>query len=135
MLCNQNDNFTKNLFDLLPFELVDMIAQYDIDVYKKLLIYRKFALKTLDPPYNKKFRILFTISEINGVFSVYKLNGKIHRDNDLPAIEYPDGSKVWYKYGKLHRENDLPAIEYASGTKKWFTNGVLNKIIPAIFSN
>ena len=39
-------------------------------------------------------------------------------------------SKCWYKNGKLHRNNDLPAVEcykngklltikYAHGTKKW----------------
>ena len=50
-------------------------------------------------------------------------NGKLHRGNDKPAIEFPDGSKSWYKNGKRHRENDKPAIEYLSGTKVWYING------------
>ena len=50
-------------------------------------------------------------------------NGKIHRESDLPAIEDSDGTKYWYKEGKLHRENDLPAVEHSSGTKKWYKEG------------
>lgn len=50
-------------------------------------------------------------------------NGEIHRDNDLPAVILSDGTQEWYKVGLLHRENDLPAIEYADGTKAWCKNG------------
>jgi hypothetical protein len=31
---------------------------------------------------------------------VYKKNGVIHRDNDLPAIILPDGTKYWYRDGR-----------------------------------
>ena len=44
--------------------------------------------------------------------------GQLHRENG-PAIEYADGTKVWYYHGKLHRE-DGPAIESANGSKVWF---------------
>lgn len=27
----------------------------------------------------------------------------LHRDQDLPAITYPSGIKVWYQYDKRHR--------------------------------
>ena len=30
---------------------------------------------------------------------------------------------VWYVNGKLHRDNGLPAIEYADGDKEWWVNG------------
>jgi hypothetical protein len=52
----------------------------------------------------------------------YYKNGKLHRDNDLPAEEWANGDKVWFQNGKLHRDNDLPAEEFASGTKMWFQN-------------
>ena len=51
------------------------------------------------------------------------LNGKRHRENDLPAIIRPDGTKYWCLNGKLHRENDLPAIIYPDGTQEWWLNG------------
>lgn len=59
-------------------------------------------------------------------------NGKLHRDEDLPAeIAYRvDGSKLyekWYKNGMIHRINDKPAlIEYDEDNniicKIWYQN-------------
>ena len=55
------------------------------------------------------------------------LNGKLHRENDLLAMEYADGRKEWWLNGKLHRENDLPAIEWADGSKSWFLKGLRHR--------
>ena len=52
----------------------------------------------------------------------YNDKGELHRENDLPAIEYADGSKFWYLNGKL-TEKMIPAIEHADGTKFWYLNG------------
>ena len=58
----------------------------------------------------------------------FKLGKAIfHRDNDLPAIEYRNGAKWWYKNGLCHRENDLPSIEFPSGGKYWYKNGLLHR--------
>jgi len=51
------------------------------------------------------------------------INGKV-----IPAIEYADGSKEYYKDGKPHRDNDpvlgsMPAIERANGTKEYYKDG------------
>ena len=46
---------------------------------------------------------------------------QLHR-TDGPAIEYADGTKVWYVNGQYHR-TDGPAFEYAHGTKEWWVNG------------
>ena len=54
----------------------------------------------------------------------YYLDEKLHRENDKPAVEYPDGTKVWYYKGQLYRENDKPAVERADGTKAWWVNGI-----------
>ena len=37
---------------------------------------------------------------------------------DGPAIEFANGTKVWYVDGKRHRL-DGPAIEFADGDKVW----------------
>ena len=78
------------------------------------------------------------------------VNGKLHRDGDLPAIEWGDGDKSWWVRGKLHREgglpavvenrckqwwvngklhhdNDLPATEYANESREWWVNGKLHR--------
>lgn len=50
--------------------------------------------------------------------------GKLHRDNDLPAIERVRGViKEWYKNGEQHRDGDKPAIECADGYKEWRKEG------------
>ena len=54
---------------------------------------------------------------------VWYLNGTHHRE-DGPAVEYLDGYKEWYIDGKLHRE-DGPAIEYADGDKEWYIDDKL----------
>lgn len=48
-------------------------------------------------------------------------DGKWHRE-DGPALESPNGTKMWYRDGKLHRE-DGPAYEDAEGTKEWCQYG------------
>ena len=51
------------------------------------------------------------------------LNGKLHRDNDKPAIIYQNGTQYWYFNGKIHRDNDKPAIISEAGYKEWLFNG------------
>jgi len=44
-----------------------------------------------------------------------------HRDeDDLPAVEYSDGTKTWWINGKRYRKNGLPAVECHTGTKIWY---------------
>lgn len=53
--------------------------------------------------------------------------GKSHRDNDLPAIIGCDSGKSWYLNGKLHREGDQPAVISPTGAKKWYKDGLLHR--------
>ena len=54
-------------------------------------------------------------------------NWNIHRENDFPAIEWKDGTKVWYKNGKKHRENGEPAVIFLDGHKEWWVDGKLHR--------
>lgn len=54
------------------------------------------------------------------------VNALRHRDSDLPAVEWTDGSKFWYCKGQLHRA-DGPAIEWKDGTREWYSNGLLHR--------
>jgi len=38
-----------------------------------------------------------------------------HSFDDEPALIYKDGTKFWYKDGKLHRDNQNPAVIYPVG--------------------
>ncbi len=59
----------------------------------------------------------------NGTQRWYNKAGKRHRDNDMPAVIYKNGTSWWYKNGVWHRENNLPAKIWANGYKAWYTNG------------
>jgi hypothetical protein len=52
----------------------------------------------------------------------YNKYDKYHR-TDGPAVEYSNGSRVWYVNGKRHR-TDGPAIEYNDGSKAWYVDGI-----------
>jgi hypothetical protein len=54
-------------------------------------------------------RIQHIISEVN-YRTHYLPNGYIHRGNDMPAIEYEDGTLVYMQMNLIHRNNDKPAI-------------------------
>ena len=54
--------------------------------------------------------------------NVWFVNGLRHR-TDGPAIEFPDGEKWWYINGLRHR-TEGPAVEHSDGTKEWWVNGI-----------
>jgi hypothetical protein len=43
---------------------------------------------------------------------------------DGPAVDWPNGDKVWYVHDKRHRI-DGPAVDWSNGAKSWYVNGVL----------
>lgn len=55
---------------------------------------------------------------------VWLRNGWLHRDDDLPAVEHPNGDLEWYFEGKCHRENGMPAIVRKNGAQEWWVMGV-----------
>lgn len=51
-------------------------------------------------------------------------NGKLHRDHDLPAVDWGDGmSYEWWHDGQLHREDGKPAVVCSNGSRMWFVDG------------
>lgn len=47
--------------------------------------------------------------------------GQFHRE-DGPAVEYYNGSKLWYVNGRPHRV-DGPAVMWACFPSEWWVNG------------
>jgi len=56
----------------------------------------------------------------------YFRDEQLHRDGDLPAIEYASGEKQWFVNGEYHREGDLPSIQ-GKTRKEWYKNGELHR--------
>jgi hypothetical protein len=74
---------------------------------------------------NDTFKITF--NELKRTFNdrveYYNSEGFLHRENDLPARIYENGTKSWWINGKRHRENG-PAVIDAYGQMWWFLNDV-----------
>ena len=63
--------------------------------------------------------------------NIYRFaDGKLHSENDLPAIQETDKFGIkhnyWYDYGILHRKNG-PAIELSDGTKIYYYYGMKHR--------
>jgi uncharacterized repeat protein (TIGR02543 family) len=81
----------------------------------------------------------------------YYTDNKLHRDNDLPAVERENGTEEWYQNGQrfradgpvikktgsiaqtymrdgqLHRDGDLPAVIKEDGTEEYYKEGKLHR--------
>jgi len=53
-------------------------------------------------------------------------NWNVHREEDLPAIEYFNGDKIWYKNNQKHREGK-PAVIFTDGHQEWWFEGKLHR--------
>jgi len=65
--------------------------------------------------------------ELTNCYVAFKKNDLLHRDNDLPALIFPSGSKEWYQNNLLHRDNDLPALIFPNGEMRWHQNDLLHR--------
>lgn len=63
--------------------------------------------------------------------SVWRKNGKLHRDNGLPAMIGHAGTEKYAVNGKYHRLGDLPAITWSKGPyrQEWWINGEIKRAI------
>jgi hypothetical protein len=126
----------------LPLDCLRLIAITDLKAYKAMLAVKRFALQTLGSN-NVHMRSHFITcihkhdATDNYNYTEYRLNGKLHQDNDLPAIVCDNGVQIWYKYGNRHRDNDLPAYTTIRGHQEWYQNDKCHRENdkPAIISN
>ncbi len=132
----------------LPIEILVEIACTSIESLRSMLALppvarfiaanRKYVLNKLTIVTNARDCIKYyvggmlhredlpAIEYANGTKKWYRW-GKCHRDGGLPAIECLNGNKEWYQGGKWHRDGDLPAVENTNGYKAWYKEGVLHR--------
>ena len=65
----------------------------------------------------------YRLEIINNYGRYYLKNNDFHREKDLPAVIWEDGSKFWLKNGSFHRDNGKPSHIYPSGKVAWWENG------------
>ena len=56
----------------------------------------------------------------NSLVTFHFKNDNYYRENDLPAIEYPEGSLIWYKDGYIGREGGMPPIYDANNGNPYY---------------
>jgi hypothetical protein len=49
-------------------------------------------------------------------------DGGLHRDGDLPAVIWPDGTREWWYMRRRHRKSG-PAVVYPDGGFLWYWEG------------
>jgi hypothetical protein len=75
------------------------------------------------PAEQKKRNLDEPFVDVFGNKSWYNENDQLHRENDLPAVIFADGTQHWYKNGLEHRDGDLPAIISQNKMQVWYKNG------------
>ena len=65
--------------------------------------------------------------DMDGSIRYYDKLGKLHRDNDQPAIIMANsGGLFWYQHGEKHRDGG-PACLPANGDAEWYQHGELHR--------
>lgn len=59
--------------------------------------------------------------------TIHLKNGFLHRDNDLPSVEFANGDKEYHQEGQLDRQNDKPAIEKINGDVYYYQKWQLHR--------
>ena len=54
-------------------------------------------------------------------------DGRLHRADDKPAVEYPNGDCEWWVDGVQHRDGDKPAI-ISQFTETYYKRGLIHRI-------
>lgn len=57
----------------------------------------------------------------------YRFDGVLHREDDLPAIDFFNGTKKYFIHGLLSRGGGEPAIIYNYGRMEYYLNGVKHR--------
>ena len=81
-----------------------------------------------------KNRFTGRIADTDGCIRYYK-NGKLHSENDQPAVTYPtksthlfSGSKAWYYNGKRHRDKGPAFLSECGTIKLYLSHGELHRL-------
>lgn len=132
---------------MLPLEIVLHIAKYSANIWNACASVKSEYHDFFNTETSKKmYQDLFVTITVEENRIEYRLEGKLHRDDDLPAVI--DTSKrtkrstrdsqievkgwirnttqKWYKNGKLHRKKG-PAIIYYNGDQEWCQYGLLHR--------
>ena len=112
--------------DVIIHVILRFISYYDIDDYLEYfdLMPCKMALVKYKI-YIARLKIVMCRKYIDGLgwmlCKKYMVEGKLHREGDLPALLYASGFRQWYRKGLLHNDKG-PAEITAYGAMSYWLN-------------
>lgn len=68
-------------------------------------------------------KIIYIVDSLGRLVS-YNAIGQLHSFDDKPSLVSYNGTLYCYKNGQYHRENNLPAIVYPNGDNEYWKNNV-----------
>lgn len=107
---------------LSPVEVERLTALVRVDLLEEKIMVDKSSPMWL----LRKVALLTSLVNLCVPLTVWLKNGEIHRDDDLPAIQCLDGTKMWAQHGHVHRDGDRPAI-MCGGTWIWCRLGIRHR--------
>jgi hypothetical protein len=133
----------------LPYEIILLIAHTSpLAWYKLACADSRVGRLSIQEKDKIDIQNYFTRKEINDLLTIYTLCGKIHRNNDKPALILSNSRMCWYQHGKLHRDKRPAQIDFircfntVNGElceivivkQEWYKNGVRHRSrgLPAI---
>ena len=145
-------------FNDLPRELTDMIVASDEQTWRSMRLASTYYHQLLSwDAYVGKFTITkfttfgYPFESHPIIYQSWFLDGRHHREHDLPAIVSSSGARLWYQYGntyrvhgrpteiahdgncvwkrrfELHRGRDRPAVIHNDGFRQWYRHGQLHR--------
>ena len=114
--------------DKLPSDILckvlDFVSYFELD---EVLTCFNLSNKQLSDIKYKIYKLRLTITH-KPTYIAYRVEGKLHREEGLPAIEFTNGNSQWWINNCLHRKDDLPAVVNKS-TYEWYKQGELYKAV------
>lgn len=112
------------MFHFLPFDAILLLGQQNPHCHAALsLLVGSYVRSCV----NQKFVAdKSTIVENRDGTIIYTMGGFQGRFGNEPTQLGPHGARFWCRWGKLHRENDLPAVIDPYGRQTWYFKGVWN---------
>lgn len=94
--------------------LVDITIEHDHILFQQTKYYITSSFKQT---INNIEHLVLVIEEES---YFYFVNNLLHREDDLPAIIWGDGSKIWAVNGQIHRNKPLPSIIWSFEKNEYY---------------
>ena len=119
----RDSHYTRHmsLFDYIPWDISCLIVASDEQTWRSMRLVSTYFHRLLSwQAYVDKF----TVASTTPVARTWTLDGRLHREHDLPAVVNSDGTRKWCRYGRPHRDLGRPAYQNSTLGQTWSRHGL-----------